>query len=241
MALYTFPRSLMRDRTWGWNLSGHSIGGGRAMSGVLNVGRSDGGGLWVCTASEVQVSTPDHVRTWRALRSLLDGGATPFVMEARDVYVAPWPKVAGAPVVSADSTTDDLVGTDDDALYEGETISCTLAVDAALRATTVRLQFAGSAYSALRGGERFSLTHATFLDRLYEIATVSDLGAGLYDVGIRPPLREATTSGARADFDHPRCVMQLASPDTMDLAQTRREFGQGSLKLVEAFGNLLDA
>jgi len=227
----------MRDRIWSWNLAGTAISGGRALSGVHPFGRFDGGGYWVATMQDVQVSSSDNIRAWRALRTLLDGGVTAMAVEARDVYAAPWPIVGGAPLISADTATDDDVTLDDGSLLAGNVISATLGADAALRATTVQINFAsaGSTTNGLRGGERFSIQHTTYLDRLYEIGTVSSLGSGNYSVTIRPPIREAVSAGATCEFDYPRCIMRLADPAAMDLAQQRRLYAQASVKWVESF------
>jgi hypothetical protein len=57
----------------------------------------------------------------------------------------------------------------------------------------------------------------------------------VWEVGIRPPLREATAAAVRAEFDYPKCVMKLAKPDAMDLALERRIFGAPSVQFVEDF------
>jgi hypothetical protein len=57
----------------------------------------------------------------------------------------------------------------------------------------------------------------------------------VWEVGIRPPLRETTAAAARAEFDYPKCVMKLAKPDAMNLPLELRFFGRGNIALVEDF------
>lgn len=233
MAIQTFPsllhwpRALMRDRVWQWELTGRTITGGRTLSGAIPMARFDGGGLWSCEMTDVQVSTADQVRAWRALSALLDGGATPVVLEARDERFAPWSGSATSPTSSLNS---DGSGPSDGTTYQTPAITATLGSPADLRATS--LQLIMSIAGSLRGGEMFSIEHQTYSHRLYRIAAVVQNG-NVASVSIRPPLREATWIGAKIEFDNPKCVMQLATPDAMDLPLTRRTYGQARVRFVE--------
>lgn len=233
--LLTWPRALMRDRMWQWELVARTIGGGKTLGGAMPLARLDGGGLWSCSMQDVQVSTPDQIRAWRALSALLDNGATPVILEARDERAAPWPTTGSSGVTS---TNDDGSTPSDGTLYTSDVISATLAADAALRATTLQITIEDAA--ALAGGEFFSILHDTYSHRLYRIGSVEQSGTSA-TVTIRPPLREATLAGATLDFDHPKCVMQLATPDAMDLMLNRRMFGQSSPRFIERLPPFSDA
>lgn len=232
-SLLHWPDLLCRDRTLTWELVARTITGGRSLSGPQQVGRVDGGGVWMATLSDVQVSTPDQVRAWRALAARLDGGATPIVMSVRDEAFAPWPVVAGVPLTTLPSTNSDDSPLDDDTEYEGSPIQVTLALAAELRATELILDIATG--EPLQGGELFSIQHATFSHRLYRVASVALNDDGNSVVTIRPPLREATSAGQWVEFNTPKCVMQLASPDAMDLPLELRTYGKSSPKFVESF------
>lgn len=233
--LLTWPRMLMRDRMWQWELTARTITGGKTFSGAVPMARLDGGGLWTCTLQDVQVSTPDHIRAWRALSALLDNGATPVILEARDERAGPWPATGSAGLTA---TNDDGSTPGDGSVYASDVIAAALTADAALRAT--RLQISIENAAALAGGEFFSILHDTFSHRLYRIGAVEQSGTTA-TVTIRPPLREATAAGTPLDFDHPRCVMQLATPDAMDLMLTRRTFGQATPRFIERLPPFSDA
>lgn len=228
--LLTFPRILARDQRWKWELTARTISGGRSFAGVMPMLRADGGGLWTATLGDVQVSTAAQVKAWRALAGKLDGGARAFVMEARDERFAPWP---GAAVDQLEATNSDGSAPSDGTVYVTDLIGAEVAADAALRATSLTLTLTNAA--ALQGGEHFSIQHYHHSHRLYRIVSVTINDSGDSVVEIRPPLREATTAGTRVEFDYPKCVMRLATPDTMDLDLTRRLFGDATLSLIEDF------
>lgn len=225
----TWPEMLMRDKMLTWALVGQSASGGRTLSGAVPRVRIDGGGLWMATLADLQVSTPDQVRTYRALEAILDGGATPVVLSRRDLQFYPAPVDAfGVRVTSfADAPCDDGAFCDDGTGFVTGTVDATAAA-AALRATSLTVTI--NVGSALRGGEVFSIEHDTYSHRMYTVASV--VGSA---VTIRPPLREAITAGTRLEFDYPKCVMQLANSSEMDLPLELRTYGQTTVKFIESF------
>lgn len=232
-ALLYWPSLLDRDRLLTWELGAKAISGGKALSQIAPAARVDGGGLWMATLTDVQASTADQVRAWLALAARLDGGATPVVLTKRDVRLAPWPTVGGVAVTSNETTHDDDSLFSDDSGYAGGVISASLVNAASLRATTLTVSLAVG--SALRGGEHFSIEHETFSHRIYRVAAVTVNGSGQSVLTIRPPLREDVTAGTRLEFDNPKCVMQLANPDEMDLALDMRFQGKASPRFIESF------
>lgn len=231
--IVTWPALLNRDRMWKWDLAATTIGGGRTLTGAMPLSRIDGGGLWAAELSDVKVSTADQVRAWRALSARMDGGATPVVMECRDTRFAPWPTVAGVPVTSNEATNDDDSTPDDDTDYDGSCIEATLVNAVALRATSAVIRFVAG--GPLQGGEYFSIQHETFSHRLYRVASVEVNDAGDSEITFRPPLREATDAGTAVEFDTPKCIMKLATPNAMDLALELRFHGTASVRLIEEF------
>lgn len=231
--MLVFPRLLMRDRRWTPELVAKTASGGKTLSGVVPIVRVDGGGLWALTMDEIQASTEDQVRTWRAIEAMLDGGATAMVVPMREERFFPAPTVSGARLLSNEATNSDDSPLDDDTPYEGSVVNAVLQEGAALRATSIKITI--SAGAALRGGELFSIRHPVHLDRTYRVASVTAQNNSYTEVTIRPPLREAVTLGTWCNFDYPCCVMQLAEPSAMRLALERRFHGSGSITWVESF------
>lgn len=231
--LLYFPRCLQRDRMWSWELGAKVLSGGMAISGLAPKARLDGGGMWIASLGEVQLSSVDQVSAWRAVAASLDGGATPIVLEARDTRFAPWPTVNGVQLTGNDATCADGATCSDGSDFEGDVIEAVTVGATALRATSITLAFTVGA--ALKGGEYFSIEHTNFSHRLYRVARVEVNGSGQSVCIIRPPLREATPSGTRVDFNYPKCVVKLAKADGMDLALVRRYHGQASTQFIEDF------
>jgi hypothetical protein len=316
-----WPRMLNRDRMWRWALGGRTVSPGRAFSGLEPLVRFDGGGRWAAMLGDVQLSSEDQVRAWRAIEGRLDSGVTPIAMEARDERFAPFPLTGGVRDVGpyAALHSDDAYFSDLSA-YEFDVIDAELWMAADLRATSLQIALRNA--QDLRGGEYFSIQHDTFSHRLYRVVRVTEsdtyarssaaftvtiaspavitsalapvadqaiyfstLGAlptgllpktlyyardigtdgagkfrvaatpggaaintsgsqsgthtgylgGLTTITIRPPLREATLAGTRIEWDFPKCIMKLATPDAMDLDLQRRSHGQATVRLVEDF------
>jgi len=229
-SLLYFPEMLMRERRIKWELLAPALTGGRALSGATPSARLDGGGIWACEMSDVQVSSADHVRTWRALAAILDGGATPIVVATRDVRFAPWPS---AVTDLYESTNSDDSTCSDGGVYVSSVIQAEVAADAAIRATSLTISM--NIGAALRGGEYFSIEHETFSHRLYQVGQVTVNGDGDYVCTIRPPLREAVVAATRVEFDYPKCVMTPASPDAMSLVLEQRYHASTTVRFIESF------
>lgn len=149
---------------------GTAASGGRALSGATTSARLDGGGLWVASLRQVQVATADQVRAWRALAAVLDGGATPVTVEARDARFAPF---RDSSVEQAEATNNDDSTLGDGSVYTSQRIQAEVFAAAALRATTLVVNVDIGA--ALRGGEHFSLYHSTHKYRMYRVGSVTKL------------------------------------------------------------------
>lgn len=88
----------------------------------------------------------------------------------------------------------------------------TVNANAALGASTVVLNLSSGA--APQSGQPFSLTGAA--NRAYRIVGTPVLSAGHYTCSINPPLREAVTAGATAQFNAPLLDCRLATDREMD-------------------------
>jgi len=228
-AIYLPPLPVERLR---WSLRGVTKESGPTDSGVIQVGRIDGGGWWEAAFEGVLVEESDEWRTWQALESQLDGGATSCLVTRRVEHTAPWPLVGGVPLMGyAPIPHDDGTFHDDGSGYYQPVIDASIVGSAALRATSLVLRFVYG--GPLRGGETFSINHPVKNSRMYRIGTVVLNDAGDSVVTFRPPLREAVTDGTPVEFDRPRCLMRLSTPDGMDIAAQDTWRGSGAPVFVE--------
>lgn len=229
-----FPRLLMRENAVTWEIAGASVGPGRSLSGQVPTALLDGGGLVICVMSDIPLTTPDQVRSWRALTGIADSRAQAIVVPMDDRKFFPAPLVGGValrtlPLVphSDDSTFSD------GSMYRSDVVEASLVGAGSLRQTAITIRFATGGPTL--GGEHFSIDHDTLRWRLYRILTSIDNGDGTCDVTISPPLRGDVPDGTPLQFDQPKCVMKIAQPGAMNLALTLRRHGKPSVSFVEAF------
>lgn len=210
--MLAWPWGFFPPVTEGWRLAGVAASGGVTVANISRLTRTDGGGLWTCSADGIELVTAQQIKTARALDFMLDGGAALIEVPAFEYPFQPRPidAVTQAPVPHSDGSS-----FDDGSLYgAGRTMTVVLAVDAPLRATTLRIL--PIALGPLEGGEKFTIVHPIRGARKYGIGRVTPIAgdpAGAIDITIRPPLREAAPARTDLDFDRPRCVMRLANPD----------------------------
>ena len=234
-----FPRLLLREREHSWNLSGVAVTPGVTVDSTATYIRSDGGGFWLCAMRDVSLSAPGRGRErqrvstllWRAVRHVCDGGVNNIVVWRNDALFIPYP--AGVARAITVPHSDGSTFSDGSEYYQPAIdIICDGGAD--LRATSMDIQINQAA--ALIGGESFSVFHAGAGWRLYEIGTVTydDDDEALATITFRPPLREAVVHGDQLEFDRPRCVMRLASPNSMDLTVRPWTFNSASVDFVEA-------
>lgn len=237
-----FPRRLLREKSHSWNLVGVAATPGQTAQSVAPIIRSDGGGFWSCSMSDISLSGARGLRgsdrqkistlLWRAVRQICDGGVNAIVVPRNDARFRPWPVGLTQDVANVPHDDDTLFG--DDSGYYQSVIEIMCAT-AALRATTLTIRI--NQGSLLWGGESFSINHATMGWRLYEISTVfmdeDDPAAGV--ITIMPPLREAVGDETPMEFDRPRCTMRLANPSSMNLTVQPWTFNSASVEFVETF------
>lgn len=241
MAVLDFPRRLLREKTHSWNLLGTASAPGQTATNVALLVRSDGGGFWSCTMSDVSLGANtmnvgkarqrDATLLWRSVRQICDGGVNAMVVPRNDALFRPWPAglAQGEPGDIAHS--DNTLFSDGTGYYQS-TISATAAA-ADLRDTTLNLTLLQC--GQLLGGESFSIHHQSVGWRLYEVATVVYSDASHAQVTFLPPLRADILDGTEIEFDRPRCTMRLAAPNAMDLTVAPWTFNSSSAQFIEAF------
>lgn len=237
-----FPRRLLREKSHSWNLVGAAATPGQTAQSFAPIVRSDGGGYWSCTMSDVSLSGAPGLQgkdrqkistlLWRAVRQICDGGVNPIVVPRNDTLFRPWP-VGIAQNAFDNVPHDDGVFFSDGAGYYNYVIDIVCA-SADLRATSLVIRI--NQASQLMGGESFSINHPIMGWRLYEIGTVimddADPAAGT--ITFMPPLREAVGDATQMEFDRPRCMMRLANPSSMDLTVAPWTFNTASVQFIEA-------
>lgn len=236
-----FPRRLLREKRHSWNLLGVAATPGQTAKSVATLVRSDGGGFWSCSMSDISLSggrgltgrDRQRVTTllWRAVRQICDGGINAIIVPRNDALFRPWPEglsqTAGLDIAHSDGS---LFG--DDTGYDQPVIDI-VAGAASLRATSIDIgiNYAGE----LIGGEAFSIIHPTMGWRMYEIATVDYTDDDAATITFMPPLREAIAAGTPLEFDRPRCLMRLGATNSMDLNINPWTFNSASVDFVETF------
>lgn len=230
-----FPGQLLPEQSLSWQLTRRTTNPpGQTGAGFVPAAETTGGGLWRAELTDIPIRTRAQVMTWRALEALLDGGAAQIVVPLCDKRYFPAPIINGVKVISYDPVPhDDGALFDDGAGYHQPVVSAYVADDAALRATEITVAMVSGATP--QAGQMFSIAHPNMRERLYVIHRAAIDSDGNSTLKIRPPLREAVGALTDVEFDHPCCVMQLATPESFKLALDLRKFGKPSAVFVESF------
>ena len=224
-----YPLRLMREQNHDWNIVGAVATAGQTPVASVDV-RSDGGGFWSASINDIQFRDQNDTLLWRAVRQLCKGGVVPIVVPRNDSVFAPFP--AGGPRSYGDIPFDDESLFSDGSGFMQPVIDVECYVAAARRATAMIIQLNNCA--PLQGGESFSIKHATFGWRLYEIGSATAVDSTHTTIIFNPPLREAVGVGDRLEFDQPRCTMKLARSSAMDINITTWPFSTPSVKFIES-------
>lgn len=205
------PAVLERERSLSWVPFFQNERGPATIDGTYQTRNANGGGLWAASFSSVQIRTAEQRKAWRAFQIQARGGMVPI-----DV-----PVCAERPR--------SLMGT---------TVQIYTVDGWEARAVSGRVDLVDS--TEIEAGMFFSDYDATTYGwRLYLIESVvtvgSPGGATQRDITFWPPARFAAglTGSHQLEFAHPRCVMQLASSDSMDLELDQRRFGNPSAEFIE--------
>jgi hypothetical protein len=229
-----FPASLMAEASESWNIAASTFSPGQTGIGSFPLGRLDGGGLWVMTASLIVPQDDALLGAFRALRMLAKGGVRAMIVPRNEAAygVAPWPVINGVVVTGYGSVAhSDNALFDDGSGYAQPAIVVQTVGEAALRDVSLTMHFIAG--SPLRGGEVFSIEHPTANWRMYEVTTVTIDDNGDSVVTFEPPLREAVDDATAVEFDLPRCLMRCTTPDALGLEITTDPFARPNLGFVE--------
>jgi hypothetical protein len=199
-----------------------TISGGVALSSDEDTIQVDGGGRVYAQFTDAYLDEDEYALAWRAI-SARYGEGDPIIVPL-GVYET---QMMGAPSIPPGG----LPWWEETDFASADAANVTLGADAALRATqlTLTIEFLSD---PVRGGQWLSIDHTTWRHRAYRIAEViSDDGATVV-VSVRPPLREAVTTGTVVELVDPKCVMKI------DGAMGSPEMGgfpEGSVRFVEDF------
>jgi hypothetical protein len=210
MALPVLHLCQFNFQTQDVRIVGSEIDGGTAISGISEPTQTDGGGYWLADYSNGNFGNRDEAGrkktlAWRALMQLFSGGRRLAVR-----FCDRWnqPVNAARHIAHSDGTP-----FSDDTTYESSDAVATVTAvingeTDGLNATIIEFSFAAA--RPLIGGERFTHVHATWLDRCYQIETLSAIDDG-YRVAFLPGIRGGIAVGDPLDFNDPRCVMRRVS------------------------------
>lgn len=229
--MLTFPYSILKPRSWKLDLIGQVISGGITASGQQQRVNATGGGLWALQMDFPRLSTPDQVRSWRTIQYGSQGGVEPVNIALCDMRQAPRPSNL-APSTGVPHS--DGSPFSDSSLYASDSIIGNLVADAALRATTIRVEFDGD--SVPLGGEFFSLAYGENRNEIHAVLSATLVSGSTYDLTFVPPLRAAHSAGETINWDHPTGTFVLATPDAMSAALDYGRWMNGSAAFVEYIG-----
>lgn len=209
----TWPDSLVcREQALQWTPDFNSSASPPALDGTRQFGSSNGGGLWRCTFSGVQLRKPHHVRAWMRFEIALRGGATPAEV--------PLSLSRYQPTYNGS--------------HSGIIVRATNGGWPA-RAVSGRVELVHA--DDIEAGQHFADYDATTYGwRLYRLEDVTHSSGNLADITFWPPARFAVANNHDLEFDNPRCVMRLVGSGSTDLHLEYRKRGDPNAEFVEAGG-----
>lgn len=219
MTVFRWP-AILGARGIAFNQRGMTVSGSPTLSGRSPVTSYDAG-FWIATLNVATLGQGAKIKTFRALRARLEGGAHQVRVPVFDDGQAPWPGSAHS--AAASGYSDDTRFSDGTGFVE-RVILVALAADAAARATRIDVTVTSAA--SITGGEYFSIG-----DRLHTVRQVLSPTSW----AIWPPLRERAAAGRALNFDAPVCRMQQIAESDMDLALGRLWTAQPDIAFIEAF------
>lgn len=220
-----FPVRLFCPPSLSVRLEGGAIGGGAGLSGDAQVEAMTAGGRWAMSFGETPLWSRQDVLAWRMFVAATDAAAMNLIVPVWDRRYQPFTEAA-----YAGATTFGQVVWRDTPLWDEDQVHASVAATTAAHATDLPIAFAGA---ALSGGEHFSIYGPRYGWRLYRAIRVKSDLDGVKTVEIRPPLREWVETGAKLDFDSPRCTMHCEG-DISEVVELLR-LGKGRASFVESF------
>lgn len=222
-----FPAHLINPSSVKRSLAGRVIASAPSLSGVTQAVRTDGGGLWQLQYSGIVLRTREQLAAWNVVDSYLAGGAQRIAVPMLTNHLAPRGLQGGrlARYGGLQVTGNPYLP---DAVQYGTPLVVASAGASANRATTLTITVAQG--SSLKGGEPFSIAHATKGNRGYRV--VQPLGNGQFEID--PPLREAIGDATPLNFDWP-LVDCIAVPQGDYMPDVQNNRGEVSISFQEAF------
>lgn len=205
---------------------GSETDGGTSLSGISEPIETSGGGYWQADFTDGNFGGRQDARraatlAWRSLNAELAGGGRAAV-EFCDRHHQPINGFTMPPFPQDQSGEDASPGS----------VASVLAVangqSGGLNATILEIALASE--RPLLPGMRFTHVHATWLDRAYEIKSLTPITGG-YRLSFHPPIRGGIAIGDALDFNNPRCVMRRSSAPTNAISQGL--FSTASITFVE--------
>lgn len=227
MTVFDWPTAVFGAEGVAFDQRGMTVAGPPSLMGQSQIGQIDAG-YWIANISLQTLGRGDRVRTFRALRALLEGGAHQLRVPVFDDGQTPWPAAGEAAANELDPLThsDGTTFSDGSGYHQGA-ISVVLASDASLRDTAIDVTVLRS--GTIHGGEYFSIG-----DRLHLIRQILSVAGSAQGWSIWPPLREDATAGRGLNFDRPVCRMTLTAESATDLALGRLWQGRPQIGFIES-------
>lgn len=187
-----------------------TMSGGRSITAVEQI-QSPDAGYWTIQLAEIPCVSRGQKQSARAISAQLQGRLGLCDVPIYDDANAPYPlPVPGAVVDGA--LWSDGAEFGDRGVWETETIIATISGAVALGAISMVVNL--TAGSEVEPGQHFSVWGAS-RSRLYRVANVTNVAGSLYTVKVWPPVREAITAGATAEFSRPLLTCRLATDGEM--------------------------
>lgn len=196
-------------------------GSGPSLGGIERAERTDRG-YWRVTLADIALRSPEHRRTWNAIRTAAGGRSGLIVVPIYSGDSAPGEISSETVPFSDGSEFSDGTG------YVTRAVDVSMEAPAALGATVVTIRLNHADIDDLVG-TRFSFQHA-----FYEIGAAIEIDGALWTVPVFPAIRRAIPAGADLEFDRPDCLVHLAADRAMDLELTAGDFDLRSVSFVEA-------
>ena len=207
-----FPTHLFNPRGVKVWLANSTVQSGQSLSGVIDVIRTDGGGLRMVEFSGIVLRTNDAIRAWEAWQAELQAGASIATVPVFLNRYNPRPLQGSKP-----TRYGTLANQSDDpyfpeaAEYGAEMIKVNADAPAPFR--SVQISVTMSQGSAIKGGETFSIAHPTAGNHIYKVNRVLSRAGDNYTIKLDCPLREALAGNEKLSFDVPKFDAHLM-PDT---------------------------
>lgn len=187
-------------------------------------------GYWVGTMSDFPVVSADQILEWRGIIADLQGGLEDIIISPFDHLRAP--VYDGLPPVIKGIPHSDGSFFSDGSGYSQSTIKVKVAAGLGLRATSAVLNI--EAAGPIKRGMYFSIWNG-MRPSMHIITKPPEVNGSQVTISFLPPLRAAAAAGTDVDFADPKLVMNLASPDSGELALDMGRWSRPSIELEESW------